>query len=430
MPSRRFTILIVLFVTVVVNYLDRTNISIAAIGMTNDLGLGKVETGLVFSAFAWTYSLCQIPGGFLADKVRARTLYPVLLALWSVVTILQGFAGTIGLLIVCRAMLGLFEAPSYPINNRIATTWFPSAERAGAIGFYTSGQFLGLAVLAPILVAFQASFGWRALFYVSGTLGLVWAGVFRWLYRDPDSDPRVSDEELVALRAGGAAIDPDGEIGGHRERFDLSELVAAFRHRKLWGIYIGQFCIGSVSIFFLTWFPTYLVEDRGISFDQIGFTASVPFIAALAGVVLSGVMSDWMVRRGVSEGNARKGPVLVGLALSAGILGSLIATSDFQVLFFMSLGFFGNGMASISWVFVSLLAPPEQLGLVGGVFNFIGGLSAVVTPVVIGYLIDGHDFSRGLIYVGLVALGGIFSYAVLVGRLERVSFGSNEERKV
>ena len=424
MKSRRKWLAITLFVTVVINYLDRTNISVAAIELSRDLGLTRVETGLVFSAFAWSYSLCQIPGGIVADRVRPRTLYPALLVLWSVATLFQGLAGTFLVLIVCRVLIGVFEAPSYPINNRIVTSWFGKSERAGVIGFYTSGQYLGLAVLAPALFAFQAAFGWRALFFACGAIGIFWAWIFRTTYRDPDEGPATTEENREVLRNSGAIVEWQARDGAKPRGVPTrSEWAEVLQSRELWGIYLGQFCIGTVAIFFLTWFPTYLVESRGMSIDRVGFAAASPFLGALLGVLLSGFLSDWLVRRGVAPGLARKGPVLFGVALSASMLGAIGARSDAVVIAFMTLAFFGNGMASITWVFVSLLAPPGRAGLTGGVFNFVGGLSAAITPLVIGFLVDGRDFTSALVYVSCVGLVGIGLYILLVGRLDQREFG-------
>ncbi|MEL7162246.1 MAG: MFS transporter, partial [Bacteroidota bacterium] len=130
--NKRFGILSLVFITVVINYMDRSNISIAAAALTEDLSLTKVQMGIIFSAFAWTYSALQIPGGIIADTVRPRILYPIILALWSAATLAQGFANSLLVLVGCRASIGIFEAPSYPTNNRIVTTWFPEKERASA----------------------------------------------------------------------------------------------------------------------------------------------------------------------------------------------------------------------------------------------------------------------------------------------------------
>ena len=170
-PSRaRFLILGLLFVTVVINYLDRSNLSIAATRLSADLGIDPKQLGVILSAFGWTYALMQIPGGWLVDRVRPRLLYPAAIVLWSLATFGLGFAGSFVALIILRLAVGAFEAPAYPINNRVVTTWFPDKERASAIGFYTSGQFVGLAFLTPVLIYLQEKFGWQMVFFVSGAL--------------------------------------------------------------------------------------------------------------------------------------------------------------------------------------------------------------------------------------------------------------------
>ena len=421
MTQKRYHILALIFVTVVINYMDRSNISVAAAAISEDLNLSKVQLGYIFSAFGLTYSLLQIPGGILADHVRPRLLYPVILVLWSVATLLQGVVSSLAALIGLRASIGVFEAPSYPMNNRIVTSWFPERERASAIAVYTSGQFIGLAFLTPLLVTVQYYFGWRGLFVFSGVVGIVWAAVWWFAYRSPRNHATVSRSELDMIAGGGGLVDnvrDDPDAG--RVNFTISDLREAFVHRKLWGIYLGQFCLVSLFTFFLTWFPTYLVEFRGLDFIQSGFLASIPFLAAFVGVLLSGFVSDALVRRGVSNEASRKGPIILGMLLSTLIVGANYTDTTALIIFFLAVAFFGNGLASITWVFVSLLAPERLIGLVGGVFNFIGGLGAVVTPAVIGYLAEGGSFESALLFVGVVAFAGGCSYVFLVGKIERV----------
>ncbi len=417
--KKRYGILALVFITVVINYMDRSNISVAAFAISDELGLTTVQMGLIFSAFAWTYSALQIPGGILVDKIRPRILYPLIMALWSVATLVQGFISSIAAFIVCRAAIGVFEAPSYPCNNKIVTSWFPEKERASAIAVYTSGQFIGLAFLTPALILIQSYMGWRGLFIVSGIIGLLWALIWYLFYRDPQNHPKVNQEELNYIAEGGGLIDGQTEKKEKRP-FSWSDLKEAFVHRKLWGVYIGQFCLGSLFIFFLTWFPTYLVKYRGLDFIKSGFLASLPFLAAFVGVLLSGFTSDALVRRGYSNELARKAPILIGMLLSIFIIGANYTDSTFWIVFFLSVAFFGNGLASITWVFISLIAPKHLIGLIGGVFNFIGGLAAVITPVVIGYMAKDGNFEPALLYIGALAFIGFCSYLFLIGKVERI----------
>ncbi|KVL40305.1 MFS transporter [Burkholderia sp. MSMB1835] len=422
-PSRkRLLILALLFVTVVINYLDRSNLSIAAPELFKELNIDPVRAGLVFSAFGWTYALMQIPGGWLVDKVSPRVLYAGALALWSAATLLLGFAGSFVGLIVLRLAVGALEAPAYPINNRVVTTWFPTRERASAIGGYTSGQFVGLAFLTPVLAWLQAHLGWHMVFVATGLAGIAWAAIWYAVYREPRAFRGVNAAEIALIRDGGGLVDLEDRVAARSERTPSTwrDLGVVLGRRKLWGIYVGQFALNSTLWFFLTWFPTYLVKYRGMDFIKSGFLASLPFLAAFVGVLCSGVLSDWLMRRGASQGFARKLPIISGLLISTCIIGANYVSSTDWVIAFMTIAFFGNGFASITWSLVSGLAPARLLGLTGGVFNLIGNLSAIATPIVIGLLVDGADFSRAITYIAAMALAGSLSYGLLVGKVERI----------
>ncbi|ACB65804.1 major facilitator superfamily MFS_1 [Burkholderia ambifaria MC40-6] len=422
-PSRkRLIILALLFVTVVINYLDRSNLSIAAPELFKELHIDPVRAGLVFSAFGWTYALMQIPGGWLVDKVSPRVLYAGALALWSAATLLLGFAGSFFGLVVLRLAVGALEAPAYPINNRVVTTWFPTRERASAIGGYTSGQFVGLAFLTPVLAWLQVHLGWHMVFVATGLAGIAWAAIWYAVYREPRAFRGVNAAEIALIRDGGGLVDLEDRVAARTERTPSTwrDLGVVLGRRKLWGIYLGQFALNSTLWFFLTWFPTYLVKYRGMDFIKSGFLASLPFLAAFVGVLCSGVLSDWLMRRGASQGFARKLPIISGLLISTCIIGANYVTSTGWVIAFMTIAFFGNGFASITWSLVSGLAPARLLGLTGGVFNLIGNLSAIATPIVIGLLVDGADFSRAITYIAAMALAGSLSYGLLVGKVERI----------
>ncbi|MDB5210049.1 MAG: D-galactonate transporter family protein [Sediminibacterium sp.] len=415
----RFRILALVFISVVINYMDRSNISVAASAITEDLHLTSVQLGLIFSVFGWTYAALQIPGGILVDRFGPRVLYTFTLITWSLATVLQGLVKGFAALFGLRLLLGAFEAPAYPTNNRIVTNWFPDNERASAIAVYTSGQFLGLAFLTPALVSFQYYAGWQGLFITTGLIGIVWGIAWYFLYRDPSAHRSVNEMELAHIEKGGGKINTGAVDSNAKQSFQWSDLKEVLSHKKLWGIYIGQFAVNSTLWFFLTWFPTYLVKYRGLDFIKSGFLASVPFLAAFAGLLLSGFLSDGLLKRGVSIGIARKLPVIIGLILSMSIVGANYVDSPMLIILFMSIAFFGNGFASITWVFVSALAPKHLIGLTGGVFNFMGGL-ALVIPILIGLLVHDGNFTPALILIGSIAFIGACSYIFLVGKVENI----------
>ncbi|RXZ00114.1 MFS transporter [Fictibacillus sp. S7] len=416
----RYGVLALVFINVIINYMDRSNISVAATSMGKDLALSSVQLGLIFSAFGWAYSALQIPGGWMVDRFGPRVMYALSLCTWSIATLFQGFTKGFAGLFGLRLATGAFEAPAFPTNNRIVTSWFPDKERASAVAMYTSGQFVGLAFLTPVLATIQHYTGWRGLFIITGIIGIVWSLVWYAVYRDPNKSRKVNKEELSYIEQGGGLVNPKGKENQEKEKLKWSDLKETLSHRKLWGIYLGQFAVNSTLWFFLTWFPTYLVEYRGLDFIKSGFLASLPFLAAFVGVLISGFVSDYMAKRGVSMGIARKTPIITGLLLSIAIIGANYVDNTTMIIFFMTIAFFGNGLASITWSLVSQLAPKRLVGLTGGVFNFIGSLASIIVPVVIGYLAKGGNFAPALVFIGVLALFGALSYILLVGKVERI----------
>lgn len=425
-PTRvRYQVLLLIFVNVVINYMDRSNLAVAASAIGKEYKFSSVQMGLIFSAFSWTYLLFQIPGGILVKQVTPRILYTVSLISWSLATVFQGFAKGFASLFGLRMLTGVFEAPAFPINNRVVSNWFPDQERASAIAVYTSGQFLGLAFLMPVLSGIQLHTGWRGLFVVTGLIGVLWGLVWYIFYRDPLQHKKVNPAELDHIEKGGGLLhEQSAGVEGRAGKFKWADLREVVSHRKLWGIYLGQFAVNGALWFFLTWFPKYLVDYRGLDFIKSGYWASVPYLAAFLGVLSSGFLSDYLIRKGVSPAKARKRPIILGLLLSVFIIGANYVASPGWIIFFMSLSFFGVGFASITWVFVSTLAPKHLIDVTGGVFNFIGQLSGIIVPVVIGLLASGGNFAPALVFVGVLGLLGACSYLFMVGKVERVVSGN------
>ncbi|PPC67750.1 MFS transporter [Pantoea sp. ICBG 985] len=417
---RRYITLLMIFITVVICYVDRANLAVASAHIQQEFGISKAEMGYVFSAFAWLYTLCQIPGGWFLDRVGSRLTYFIAILGWSVATLLQGFASGLLSLIGLRAITGIFEAPAFPTNNRLVTSWFPEQERASAVGFYTSGQFVGLAFLTPLLIWIQELLSWHWVFIITGGIGIIWSLVWMKVYQAPSQSKGINQAELDYIRAGGAMVDGDAP-GEKKARVKLTaaDWKLVF-HRKLCGVYLGQFAVTSTLWFFLTWFPNYLTQEKHIAALTAGFMTTVPFLAAFVGVILSGMVADRLVRSGCSLGFARKTPIICGLLISTCIMGANYTNDPLWIMVLMALAFFGNGFASITWSLVSSLAPVRLIGLTGGMFNFIGGLGGITVPLVVGYLAQDYGFAPALVYISAVALIGALSYILLVGDVQRV----------
>lgn len=411
----RFLILALISAGTVINYLDRSVLGIAAPLLAKDLGLTAAVMGLVFSAFSWTYAAAQIPGGVLLDRFGSRIVYCIAVASWSFVTLLQGAVSGLTTLLSLRLSLGVAEAPSYPTNSRVVRTWFPQSERARANGVYCVGQYFGLAFLSPVLFWIAREWGWRMLFVASGLLGLLFACVW-WLgYREPHQS-HANQAELQYIEAGGGL--------GHAVTtapFSWHAFGQIIARRQVIGASIGQFASNSTLVFFLTWFPTYLATERHLQMQTVGFVAVLPYVAASAGVLLGGWLSDWLTRATGSATLGRKLPVIIGLLMATTIVGANFVHTNAAVVAIMSFVFFGQGMCNLGWTVITDVAPQKFVGLTAGIFNLCANLAGVVTPLVIGFIVGGTgSFYGALTFVSALALLGVFAYVFVLGDVRRL----------
>src|SRR6266850_348859 len=309
-------ILAMVAVGTMINYLDRTVLGIAAPFLTRDLGLTAAQMGLVFSAFSWSYVLLQIPGGIFLDRFGTRVTYCIAVVGWSLFTALMAAVRSLNLLILTRIGVGVFEAPCFPANSRILATWFPQQERARANGIYSFGQYVGLGFLSVPLFWMTQRFGWRGLFVIVGAFGVAFGLAWWMLYRNPGDSASVNQAERDYIEAGGG-----GEYKGEPVRFKWSHIRRLLRHRQILGASLGQFGGNSTQVFFVTWFPTYLVTARGMTFIQAGLMTSLPYIGESIGVLVGGLISDMILKRTGSPNLARKLPIVSGMLLASTIVG-------------------------------------------------------------------------------------------------------------
>jgi ACS family D-galactonate transporter-like MFS transporter len=415
-------ILTLVAVGTMINYLDRTVLGIAAPFLTRDLGLTAAMMGLVFSAFSWSYALLQIPGGIFLDRFGTRVTYFIAVVFWSACTAMMGGVRSLNGLVLTRIGVGVFEAPCFPANSRVLATWFPQHERARANSIYSFGQYVGLGFLSVPLFWITQWLGWRGLFLVVGVLGIVFGLVWWVLYRDPADSPTANRAEIEYIEAGGG-----GEYKGQPVSFKWRHIAALLQRRQVLGASIGQFGGNSTQVFFVTWFPTYLVTARRMTFIQAGLMTSLPYIGASIGVLAGGLISDTILKRTGSANLARKLPIVGGLLLASTIVAAnyVPAGSNGLVMLIMSVAFFGQGMTNLGWTVVSDIAPKQLIGLTSGIFNFSANMAGIVTPLVIGIAFDmTGSFVGPFVYIGVVALIGAFSYSVILGDIHRLDIAT------
>jgi MFS transporter, ACS family, glucarate transporter len=422
-----------LFLATTVNFADRATLSIAGSPLAKDLGLDPVAMGYVFSAFGWAYVLGQLPGGYLLDSFGSKRVYVASVFTWSLFTLLQGFVGlwtagaAVAVLFALRFLLGLAEAPSFPGNSRIVSAWFPTAERGTASAIFNSAQYFALVLFSPLMGWITHAFGWKHVFFVMGAVGVGLAAVLARSLHAPKDDPRVSAAELDYIEQGGAlvSLDHPGRGSGSASGPRWSHIRRLLSSRMLVGVYIGQYCITTLTYFFLTWFPVYLVQDRGMSILTVGFVASLPALCGFFGGVLGGVFSDALLRRGFSLTVARKTPIVAGMLLSVSMIGCNYVDTHWAVILIMALAFFGKGVGALGWAVVSDTSPKEIAGLSGALFNTFGNTAAITTPIVIGYLVKGSgQFGGALVFIGANAVVAILSYLLVVGEIRRLELAT------
>jgi ACS family glucarate transporter-like MFS transporter len=423
----RYLILLILFIVTTISYADRATLAMTGPAVAKQLGLSPVVMGYVLSSFAIAYVVAQVPGGMLLDRYGSKPVYVAALALWSVFTVLQGFAGLLtgfaaaAALFALRFLMGLAEAPGFPANARIVAAWFPSSERGTASAIFNASQYFSLVAFAPLMGVLVHGLGWESVFFVMGGFGIVAAIIFARFVQPPRQSSQINAAELDYIERGGALVDmEDAQIVGP-SMFTWHNIRQVLANRMLLGIYLGQYCINVLTYFFATWFPIYLVQQRHMSILQAGFVSAIPAIFGFLGGVLGGVISDMLLRRTGSITFARKAPLLVGMLLATVIVGCNYVDSQWLIIVIMTAAFFGKGVASLGWAVISDTSPKELVGVTGGIFNMVGNTAGIVTPIVIGYIVGGTgSFDGALVFVGAHCLLTIVAYFVITKDITRL----------
>jgi D-galactonate transporter len=422
----RFWVIAVLFIVSSINYASRATLSVAGKPLTGEFHLDSVQLGYLFSAFAWSYVVGQIPGGRLLDRFGSRPVYLWSITLWAVFTGLQAFVSYFAFvpvvisLFVLRLALGFAECPSFPANARVVANWFPASERGTASAIFNSSQYFSVAAFTPLMGWLAQDYGWRSVFLVMGGIGLVAVALFAAVVQSPARHKRISKREYAYIEDGGALVKLDGPAPAQPIRWSIvSQLLSS---RMLWGMYISQYCITALTFFYSTWFFIYLHDARHMSLAKAGLVSAGPAIAGFAGGVLGGVVSDLLLKKGMALSPARKIPIILGLIISCAILYCNYTDSQIWIVIAMSVAFFGKGVAALGWAVMSDVAPREAIGLAGSVFNLFGNAAGIFTPIVIGYILQAtnNNWDLALVFLFAHSIVAMIGYGVVTGELKRV----------
>jgi len=436
----RLGVLMLLFIAVAINYMDRANLSVAGSAIQSQFELSSTELGILFSAFTWSYAVAQVPVGVLLDKIGPRLLYGAAISIWGLFTFLMAFSAhsilatssaSFAFLIFCRILIGISEAPAYPSNTKIASLWFPNKERARAISTYSSAQYIGLAIFTPVLAIMVGDLGWESVFYFSGGIAIIYGFIWYFFYRDPRDSKNANQAELDYIKHNGG-YNPDIDGTKKAEKVLWSEVIFAIRQRRVWGIFIAQFAASSTLYFFLTWFIIYLQKGLNLSIDKAGFMACVPYIMAMVGVLVGGTISDMLLKHGYSTTIARKVPMTVGMLLSAVLcLANFFENSPWIAIGILSIAFCANAGSNLGWVAMSDIMPKKMMGTVGGILNLFGNLSGIITPIVFGSLLQSaNNFHFAMYYIAAVTFFGAIGFWFVVDKLEPIDLEPEEGKRI
>lgn len=420
---QRFFILLLITIALGLSLVDRVAVSLAGPLLVGELGIGVVELGWLFSAFTWTYVIAQLPSGWLVDRIGARRTIFACLALWALSSVLMGAAGwlahTFVLLMVLRVLMGVLQAPIGPAAGLSIAAWFPSAERGVAGSLFACSSYLAMGIFTPGLGWVADRFGWPSMFFMLALLVVTLATTW-WLRFDmPSRHRHVTTAELDHIAAGGGVIDL-GSRPRATSAVSLSDLRRMLGSRMVLGILISQYGIAATTWFFISWFPTYMVQGRGMSLVEAAAAAVLPGICGFAGGLLTGFFSDRLLRRSGSLTLARTLPIFVGTSLMIlGFAGCTIVDSNRLVVGLLSLALFGKGFATLGWTLVADLFPARTVGLAGALFNTMSNASGIVTTVAIGYVVAGTGgFDAALWLMAAHAAVAFASFALLVRKVE------------
>ena len=423
----RYLIALMLFVASTFSYGDRVVLSIAAVSLTHDLHLDPLHLGYLFSGFSWAYAIAQLPAGGLLDARGSKRVYGLSIIGWSLCAVLAGVSGYLPAvaafyaLFALRLISGLAQSPVFPGNGRIVAAWFPAPERGRASALFNASQYFSLVFFAPVMGWIAHLSGWKECFWFAGAVGLALSILwFRTVY-SPKNHPWINAAEVELIEQGGglASLDARGRSGANTLTWPVVRWLLS--NRMLVGIYIGQYCITTLTWFFLTWFPIYLSRARHLSIVSVGFLAAVPALGGFFGGILGGVVSDHLLHAGHSLSFARKTPIVIGMALATSMIGCNYVSTRLMVMVLMSLAFFGKGFGALGWTVISDTSPKGFVGINGGLFNLIGNLAGVTTPIVIGYIVGRTgSFRDALVFVGATAVMAIVAYLPIVGEIRRI----------
>ncbi|TCS80119.1 MFS transporter [Pectinatus cerevisiiphilus] len=417
----RYVIAVMMLVTIIINYLDRTIMSTAAPEIMSDLNITPAEMGLVMSSFFITYAIMQIPSGWIGDKIGQKICVGVSIVWWSISTIAIACARSITGLIGARLFMGFGESAVYPCNAGITAKWFPDHERGKVTALYDSGSKFGTAFAMPLVAWFVMNYGWHMPFIIIGGIGIIWAIIWFFVYTDPERSKFINAAELKYIR----------EHQAKKEGVDKSKPIKwykLFKYRNVQSMCFGLFCYNYAMYFFVTWFPTYLVHDRGMQMMTMGWAAMVPPICGIIGQYIGGWFTDYYYAKYNNLTLSRKISIVVGMLLGALIVFASFIENNYLCIVLLCVCYAGMaGASSSQWSLPGDVAPRNMTSVLGGMQNCISNIGGFLSPIITGVIIGQYgNFSLALAICGGMCFIGALTYGCGLKEVKPISIMPKE----
>src|SRR5580698_451200 len=397
--ARMNGVLFLLSLSVLINYIDRSNLAIAAELIKHEILISDWQLGLLLSAFFWTYALMQIPAGWLVDRFDVKWVFAAGFFVWSASTAITGLLHGFAALLIIRVILGLGESVTFPSCGKVLGSHFKENRRGFANAMVMVGLALGPALGMWVGGRAVGRFGWRPFFLILGLAGLLWLPLWSVCM------PRRTDAPSRAQMS----------MAGY---FDI------LARRSAWGTCVGQASINYFLYFLVTWLPSYLQRGRHLSLHDVANAGGMLFLIAAVSSAASGKLSDRWVHAGASSTSVRKGMMLfghVGIGISLAL--SVVATGHLFIATLAFTGAFLGISVCNSWCISQILAGPRMVGRWVGVQNFVGNLGGAIAPVLTGFLLGRtHSYDWPFVITAAVAWIGGLSWWFVVGPLQEINW--------
>lgn len=405
---QRWRLMILLVAAMLFCYAQRNALSVASKSMSDDLGFNPAKTGVLLSSFFWVYAFMQMPSGWLVDRFGVRRTYAFGFIFWSLMSVLTGLTNGLATLILLRILLGIGQAVAFPASSRAVANWFQESERGLVTGLYLAGVRYGGALISVFGGWFLTYYDWRWFFVVVGAVSLVW--VAPWM-------GFLKKWETVGAEPAQASTEKQGA--------SFIESLALLKHRSVLGIFLGFFAYNYVWNVFQNWLPNYLETERKFPKIEMGILSAMPLVAMSVIIVISGALSDWLIRRGYEEKRVRKIFIAIGMLICCLIVPAGFVEDRMTAVWLLTISLSGLGIASPNtWTLTQAVSDKKIVGTVSGIQNFGGNVGAILAPMVTGFIAHfTGSFALALALCGVILVAGVIVFWFVVE--EKVEIAEN-----